>query len=110
MTRDLKTIAQEVSDFWVRGDIPSGLMSELRIALKTPPMPPVEPPKPETRKQAPNYDREKQIALCEGHMIASTDAYFAARPKIDCLPARDAFENGFSRGWTTYRDRLEHIE
>ena len=42
---------------------------------------------------------EKNRALMEAHQIASEDAYFAARPKIDCNDRRKVFEAGFRRGW-----------
>ena len=42
---------------------------------------------------------EKNRALMEAHQIASEDAYFAARPQIDCNDRRKVFEAGFRRAW-----------
>ena len=46
---------------------------------------------------------EKNGALMEAHQIASEDAYFAARPKIDCNDSLKVFEAGFRRAWDAAR-------
>ena len=44
-----------------------------------------------------NY--EKNLALRQGHGIASEDGYFEARPQIDSMDRRKVFGAGFERGW-----------
>jgi len=42
---------------------------------------------------------EQSYAIRQGHEIASSDAYFKARPQIDGLDRRNVFRAGFERGW-----------
>lgn len=46
---------------------------------------------------------EKGFALRDGEMIAAEDAYFSARPQIDCNDRRRVFSAGFERGWEKAR-------
>lgn len=40
---------------------------------------------------------EREHAWLEAHTVAASDAYFAARPHINCLTNRMIFEAGFMR-------------
>ena len=42
---------------------------------------------------------DREIALMEGHRIPAVDAYFKARPAIDCNDRRRVYEAGYQRGW-----------
>lgn len=42
---------------------------------------------------------DHEIALMEGHRIPAVDAYFKARPAIDCNDRRRVYEAGYQRGW-----------
>lgn len=46
---------------------------------------------------------EQAHAIRQGHEIASSDAYFNARPQIDGLDRRNVFRAGFERGWDAAR-------
>jgi len=41
---------------------------------------------------------DREHAWLEAHTVAASDAYFTARPHIDCLTNRMIFEAGFMRG------------
>ena len=51
---------------------------------------------------------EQEIALREGEMIGAEDAYFKARPQIDCNDRRKVFQSGFTRGWDAARPDYPH--
>lgn len=57
---------------------------------------PVPPPTP---APAPAYNREREIAKCEGAEWAASDSYFNARPDSDTREGRRVFEAGFVRGY-----------
>lgn len=42
---------------------------------------------------------ERRHAIRQGHEIATSDAYFEARPQIDSNDRRKVFQAGFERGW-----------
>lgn len=42
---------------------------------------------------------EQDRALMEGEMCAAEQAYFEARPQIDCHDRRRVFDAGYQRGW-----------
>lgn len=42
---------------------------------------------------------ERRHAIRQGHEIATSDAYFEARPQIDSNDHRKVFQAGFERGW-----------
>ena len=46
---------------------------------------------------------EQSYDIRQGHEIASSDAYFKARPQIDGLDRRNVFRAGFERGWDAAR-------
>ena len=46
---------------------------------------------------------EQSYAIRQGHEIASSDAYFEARPQIDNNDRRSVFRAGFDRGWDAAR-------
>lgn len=48
---------------------------------------------------------EQAHAIRQGHEIASSDAYFEARPQIDCNDRRNVFRAGFERGWDAARSQ-----
>ncbi|KQR55656.1 hypothetical protein ASF94_04455 [Acidovorax sp. Leaf160] len=49
--------------------------------------------------EATTADFEHRRAMREAHEIGASDAYFAARPAIDCNDRRKVFTSGFERGW-----------
>ena len=68
-----------------------------RIPSPVPPAPP--PPLRERPAPAPAYNREREIAKCEGAEWAASDSYFNARPDSDTREGRRVFEAGFVRGY-----------
>lgn len=49
--------------------------------------------------QAARCTHEQQLAIRQGHEIAASEGYFAARSDIDSIGRRKTFEAGFLRGW-----------
>lgn len=50
---------------------------------------------------------EQSYAIRQGHEIASSDAYFEARPQIDNNDRRGVFRAGFDRGWDAARSHAK---
>lgn len=50
---------------------------------------------------------EQSYAIRQGHEIASSDAYFEARPQIDNNDRRGVFRAGFDRGWDAARTQAK---
>lgn len=49
---------------------------------------------------------ELDIATMEAARNAAEDAYFKARPQIDCNDRRKVFEAGYERGWKERNDSV----
>lgn len=55
-------------------------------------------------------EHERAIALMEAHQEASTEAYFKARPQIDCIDRRRVYEYGFKEAWNAQQARIDALE
>lgn len=53
---------------------------------------------------------EHNYAVMEAERIATSEAYFKARPHIDNGARRNVFESGFDRGYRAAQKRIEHLE
>jgi len=51
-------------------------------------------------------ESDRDRAVMEANCIAWEDAYFAARPQLDCNDRRKAFQAGFERAWQAARAPL----
>ena len=60
-------------------------------------------PQPTPVAQGDALSYEQSYDIRQGHEIASSDAYFKARPQIDGLDRRNVFRAGFERGWDAAR-------
>ena len=54
-------------------------------------------------EDAARWTTEQEHAIRQGHEIAASDGYFAARPQIDSNDRRKVFQAGFERGWDAAR-------
>lgn len=56
---------------------------------------------------------EYELAVREGASNGAEDAFFKARPAMDCPPHRRVFQAGFYRGWEAApkvsRDAIAHL-
>lgn len=66
---------------------------------------PTAQPAPVAQGDALTY--EQSYAIRQGHEIASSDAYFEARPQIDNNDRRGVFRAGFDRGWDAARAQAQ---
>lgn len=53
---------------------------------------------------------EKEVAQRESDRNSAEDAYFEARPQIDCIDRRRVFEAGFDRAWELQQKRLQALQ
>ncbi len=51
-------------------------------------------------------DSDRDRAMMEAHCNETEDAYFAARPQIDCHDLRKTFQSAFERAWQAARAPL----
>lgn len=52
---------------------------------------------------------EENRILREAECNTAEDAYFEARPQIDCADRRRVFEAGFERAWTRQQDEIDRL-